>query len=165
MIETDRLTTAGVRPDEVFVDKAIRPKLLADYIGQPSVKAQLALFIDAARQRQEALDHTLLFGPPGLGKTTLAHLAAHEMGGTLKVTSGPALEKVGDLASILSNLEKGDLLFIDEAHRLNRAIEEVLYPAMESRKLHIVIGKGPSTRTFSVDLPPFTLVAATTRAD
>jgi len=150
--------------DESF-DSVLRPATWEEYIGQDKVKKHLKIILDAAKKRKESSDHLLFCGQAGLGKTTLAHLVALEMSATLKITSGPALEKMGDLASILSNLEKGDLLFIDEAHRLNRMIEEVLYPAMESRKLHIVIGKGPATRTFSIDLPPFTLVAATTRAD
>jgi Holliday junction DNA helicase RuvB len=164
MIETDRLTTASLRPEEITIDKAIRPKLLADYIGQPSVKEQMSLFIDAARLRQEALDHVLIFGPPGLGKTTLAHIVASEMGVSLKQTSGPVLEKAGDLAALLTNLQARDVLFIDEIHRLSPMIEELLYPAMEDGQLDIMIGEGPAARSIKLDLQPFTLIGATTRA-
>ena len=149
--------------DDVVVDQALRPGIWEDYIGQESVKRNLRTIIDAAKSRGEAMDHVLFSGPAGLGKTTLAYLTAKELGGQVRVTSGPALERAGDLAAILTNLESGDILFIDEAHRVNRAIEEVLYPAMESRKLHLVVGKGPSARTLSLDLPAFTLIAATTR--
>lgn len=145
-------------------DHAIRPRKLADYIGQAVVKEQMEIFISAARKRGEALDHTLVFGPPGLGKTTLSHIIANEMGVALKSTAGPILEKAGDLASLLTNLEKGDVLFIDEIHRLNPAIEEILYPAMEDYQLDIMIGEGPSARSLKLELPPFTLVGATTRA-
>lgn len=151
--------------DEQTIDVVLRPKLWEDYIGQEQVKKNLRVIIDAAKMRGEAVDHLLLYGQAGLGKTTLARLIAKELGGTIKTTSGPAIEKVGDLAAILSNLEEGEILFIDEAHRLNKMIEEVLYPAMESRKLHIVIGKGTGARTISLDLPPFTLLAATTRVN
>ena len=151
--------------DEQAIDVVLRPKQWEDYIGQEQVKKNLRVIIDAAKMRGEAVDHLLLYGQAGLGKTTLARLVAKELGGTIKTTSGPAIEKVGDLAAILSNLEDGEILFIDEAHRLNKMIEEVLYPAMESRKLHIVIGKGPGARTISLDLPPFTLLAATTRVN
>ena len=151
--------------DEQAIDVVLRPKQWEDYIGQEQVKKNLRVIIDAAKMRKEAVDHLLLYGQAGLGKTTLARLIAKELGGTIKTTSGPAIEKVGDLAAILSNLEEGEILFIDEAHRLNKMIEEVLYPAMESRKLHIVIGKGTGARTISLDLPPFTLLAATTRVN
>jgi Holliday junction DNA helicase RuvB len=165
MIETDRLTTAHVRGmEEERVDKAIRPKSLEDYIGQPNVKEQMGLFITAARNRQEALDHVLLYGPPGLGKTTLAHIIASELGVSLKQTSGPVLEKAGDLAALLTNLEARDVLFIDEIHRLSPIVEEILYPAMEDGQLDIMIGEGPAARSIKLELPAFTLVGATTRA-
>src|SRR5574343_657742 len=164
MIEADRLTTASPREREAQQDRAIRPRLLADYIGQPSVREQMELFIQAARGRREALAHTLIFGPPGLGKTTLANIIAHEMGVSLKSTSGPVLERPGDLAALLTNLEAGDVLFVDEIHRLSPVVEEVLYPAMEDFQLDIMIGEGPAARSIKLDLPPFTLVGATTRA-
>lgn len=164
MIETDRLTTATLQIDEVRVDKAIRPKNLADYIGQTEVREQMALFIEAARTRNEALDHVLIFGPPGLGKTTLAHIVASEMGVNLRQTSGPVLERAGDLAALLTNLEARDVLFIDEIHRLSPVVEEILYPAMEDGQLDIMIGEGPGARSIKLDLPPFTLIGATTRA-
>lgn len=146
------------------IDRAIRPKRLADYVGQKDVRDQMEIFISASRSREESLDHTLIFGPPGLGKTTLANIIAYEMGVSIKSTSGPVLEKAGDLASLLTNLEEGDILFIDEIHRMNTAIEEVLYPAMEDYELDIMIGDGPSSRSIKLELPPFTLVGATTRA-
>ncbi len=164
MIEADRIVTAGSRDRDEQLDRAIRPLTLADYIGQPVVREQMDLFIRAAKGRQEALDHTLIFGPPGLGKTTLANIIAEEMGVSIKSTSGPVLERPGDLAALLTNLESGDVLFVDEIHRLSPIVEEVLYPAMEDFQLDIMIGEGPAARSIKLDLPPFTLVGATTRA-
>lgn len=164
MIDADRLTTAEpLNEDEVF-DRAIRPRKLEEYIGQTAVKEQMSIFIDAAKKRKEALDHVLIFGPPGLGKTTLAQIIANELNVNIKHTSGPVLEKAGDLAALLTNLQEGDVLFIDEIHRLSPMIEEILYPAMEDYQLDIMIGEGPSARSIKLDIPSFTLVGATTRA-
>jgi Holliday junction DNA helicase RuvB len=159
-----RLISAEAAADDGALDRAIRPRKLADYVGQPAVREQMEIFIGAARGRQEALDHTLIFGPPGLGKTTLAHIVAHEMQVNLRQTSGPVLEKPGDLAALLTNLEAGDVLFVDEIHRLSPVVEEVLYPALEDFQLDIMIGDGPAARSIKLDLPPFTLIGATTRA-
>lgn len=153
MIEADRIISGQAKVDEDVIDRAIRPKLLADYVGQPQVREQMDIFIKAAKLRQDALDHLLIFGPPGLGKTTLANIVANEMGVNIRTTSGPVLEKAGDLAAMLTNLEPHDVLFIDEIHRLSPAIEEVLYPAMEDYQLDIMIGEGPAARSIKLDLP------------
>ncbi|NMH59423.1 Holliday junction branch migration DNA helicase RuvB [Alteromonas ponticola] len=164
MIEADRLIAPQASTEEEVIDRAIRPKLLADYTGQQHVCDQMEIFIEAARKRSDALDHLLIFGPPGLGKTTLANIVANEMGVNIKTTSGPVLEKAGDLAALLTNLERNDVLFIDEIHRLSPVVEEILYPAMEDYQLDIMIGEGPAARSIKLDLPPFTLIGATTRA-
>lgn len=164
MIEADRLMAPSATREDEVIDRAIRPKTLADYTGQDHVRQQMAIFIEAARGRSEPLDHLLIFGPPGLGKTTLAMIVANEMGVNIKQTSGPVLEKAGDLAALLTNLEPNDVLFIDEIHRLSPVVEEILYPAMEDYQLDIMIGEGPAARSIKLDLPPFTLVGATTRA-
>lgn len=165
MIENDRLITAtSSAPQEEAMEQALRPKCLDEYVGQEKIRGQMQIFIDAARKRKEALDHVLLYGPPGLGKTTLSHIIAREMGVNLRHTSGPVLERPGDLAALLTNLEPNDVLFIDEIHRLSPVVEEILYPALEDYQLDIMIGEGPAARSVKLDLPPFTLVGATTRA-
>lgn len=164
MIEADRIIEPHAQNEDDAVDRAIRPKMLADYAGQAHVCEQMEIFIEAARKREEALDHLLIFGPPGLGKTTLANIVANEMNVSIKTTSGPVLEKAGDLAALLTNLEENDVLFIDEIHRLSPVVEEVLYPAMEDYQLDIMIGEGPAARSIKLELPPFTLIGATTRA-
>lgn len=170
MIETgdfkfdNRLVSTQELEEDTGIEKGLRPLTLAEYIGQDKVKQNMAIYIEAAKRRQGALDHVLLYGPPGLGKTTLSAIIAHEMGVNLRITTGPAIERAGDLAAILTNLSSGDVLFIDEIHRLNRAVEEILYPALEDHAIDIVVGKGPSARSLRVDLPEFTLVGATTRA-
>jgi len=165
VIEPERIVAAGpASPNEEVIERALRPTTLAEYVGQVKVREQFEIFVTAARNRAEALDHVLLFGPPGLGKTTLAHIIAHEMGVNMRQTSGPVLERPGDLAAILTNLEKNDVLFIDEIHRLSPIVEEILYPALEDFQIDILIGEGPAARSIKLDLPPFTLVGATTRA-
>ncbi len=163
-MESDRLITASAGPEDSALDRAIRPRSLDEYVGQAPLREQLGIFIDATRRRGEALDHVLLFGPPGLGKTTLAHIVANELQVNLRQTSGPVLEKPGDLAALLTNLEPRDVLFVDEIHRLSPVVEEVLYPAMEDYQIDIIIGEGPAARTLRLDVPPFTLIGATTRA-
>src|SRR5512135_894215 len=171
MIHSDNLTSeprvisaAPASNQEEALERALRPKLLDEYVGQEKIRGQLSIFIEAARKRKEPLDHVLLFGPPGLGKTTLAHIIAREMGVNLRHTSGPVLERAGDLAALLTNLEPHDVLFIDEIHRLSPVVEEILYPALEDYQIDIMIGEGPAARSIKLDLPPFTLVGATTRA-
>ena len=165
MIETDRLIApASLSSEEEVIERALRPRQLDDYVGQEKIRSQLGIFIEAARRRREPLDHVLLFGPPGLGKTTLAHIIGREMGVNVRQTSGPVLERPGDLAALLTNLEPNDVLFIDEIHRLSPVVEEILYPALEDYQIDIVIGEGPAARSVKLDLPPFTLVGATTRA-
>ena len=163
-MDSERLVTPNTTGPDDSLDRAIRPRRLAEYVGQPAVREQMEIFIHAAKKRGEALDHVLVFGPPGLGKTTLAHIISHELGVNLRQTSGPVIERAGDLAALLTNLDARDVLFIDEMHRLNPVVEEILYPAMEDFQLDIIIGEGPAARSIKLDLPPFTLVGATTRA-
>src|SRR5271169_4327370 len=165
MIETDRLiAVAPVSAQEEVLERTLRPRALDEYVGQEKIRGQFSIFIEAARKRKESLDHVLLFGPPGLGKTTLSHIIAHELGVNLRQTSGPVLERQGDLAALLTNLEPNDVLFIDEIHRLSPVVEEILYPALEDFQIDIMIGEGPAARSVKLDLPPFTLIGATTRA-
>src|SRR5512142_3507980 len=159
-----RVISASANREDEALEASIRPKRLSEYLGQQTVREQLSIYVEAARRRGDALDHVLIFGPPGLGKTTLAHVIANEMGVSLRQTSGPVIERAGDLAALLTNLQPHDVLFIDEIHRLNHVVEEILYPAMEDFQLDIIIGQGPSARTIKLDLPPFTLIGATTRA-